>query len=70
MYDFYTSQFYLQINIFIGNNSNKTIEKYEISFQGTNNLGVFIEEKNERAIEEKMQEKERLVVEYITNGEN
>lgn len=37
-YDFYSSKHYLQIQIFIGNKTNKKITNFSLSFKGTPNL--------------------------------
>lgn len=61
LYDFYSSSNYLQINLFIGNKTDKTLDNFRVDFRGTNNLELFIEEKN-RTIKDRTQYKERIIV--------
>lgn len=37
-YDFYASKNYLQIQIFIGNKTNKKLQRFNIQYRGTSNL--------------------------------
>ena len=61
IYDFYSSSNYLQINLFIGNKTTQPIDLFRIEFRGTNNLEMFVEEKN-RSVRERTQYKERIIV--------
>jgi hypothetical protein len=61
LYDFYSSFNYLQINLFVGNKTDKALDNFKVDFRGTNNLELFVEEKN-RSIKERTQYKERIIV--------
>lgn len=61
LYDFYSSTNYLQLNLFIGNKTDRNIPTFSLDFKGTNSLQLYVEEKS-RAIKERTQYKERLVV--------
>lgn len=45
-YDFYSSRNYLQMQIFIGNKTNKKIQRFSVQYRGTANLELFVEEKS------------------------
>lgn len=45
-YDFYSSKNFLQMQIFIGNKTNKKMQRFSIQYRGTPNLELYLEERN------------------------
>jgi hypothetical protein len=43
LYDIYTSSNYLQVNLFIGNKTDKPIDSFKLDFRGSPNLNLFVE---------------------------
>ena len=41
-YDFYSSKNYLQMQIFIGNKTNKKLQRFNIHYRGTSNLELYV----------------------------
>jgi hypothetical protein len=42
LYDFYSSTNYLQINLFIGNKTDRPMDNFKVDFRGTNNIELFV----------------------------
>ena len=61
LYDFYSSTHYLQINLFIGNKTDRPMDSFQLDFRGTPNVELFVEDKT-RTVKERTQYKERIVV--------
>lgn len=61
LYDFYSSQHYALINLFVGNKTNQPIQDFSLKLRGSPNLKVWVEEKA-REVREHTQHKERIVV--------
>ena len=61
-YDFYTSRNYLQMQIFIGNKTQKKIQNFHLHYKGTRNLELFVEQKS-NTIGESSQFKQRVLIE-------
>ena len=60
-YDFYSSRNYLQMQMFIGNKSQKKIHNFSLHYKGTRNLELFVEQKP-CTIGECAQFKQRILV--------
>lgn len=61
-YDFYSSKNYLQVQLFIGNKTARRLQAFKIAYKGTENLELFIEEKNPKFIPENTQFKEKSIL--------
>lgn len=41
-YDFYTSSYYVQLQVFVGNKTDRKLSGFVLAYRGTNNLELFI----------------------------
>ena len=67
-YDFYTSTNYLQMQLFVGNKTNRKLQNFTIHYKGTPNLELFVEPKT-NSIPENSQFKQRVLVDCLTPEE-